>query len=176
MTSFSTNISGYADRITDKTKDILKRQIFEIEKWASTPIIVNAVKEQNASGLTLDEIKAIDKEWVAGERNELVVSLQTNPVGMFLRKKVQSNKGLYTEAFLCEKEGAVVGEYPKTSDYWQGDEKKFTESFNAGNGKVYTGPLLYDESTKSFSIQISVPVKDKNETIGVLIVGIRNIR
>ena len=157
------------------SKKILKREIRVVEKWVSTPIIVNAVKEQNEAGITLDEIKALDRGWVAGENKELVSNILANPVSTFLRKKVLS-KGLYTEAFLCDKKGAVVGEYPKTSDYWQGDEKKFTESFNAKNGKVYTGPLLYDESTKSFSIQISVPVKDKNETIGVLIVGVRNIR
>ena len=176
MASFSADTSGNADIITNKTKWILRREFLEVEKWASTPIMVNAVKKQNASGLTLDEIKAIDREWIAGEQNELVARLQSNPVGRFLQKKVLSNKGIYTEAFLCDKKGAVVGEYPKTSDYWQGDEKKFTESFNAKNGKVYTGPLLFDESTESFSIQISVPVKDKNETIGVLIVGVRNVR
>lgn len=49
MTGFSLNYSGYADRITDKMKEMLNRQILEIEEWASTPIIVNAVKKMRAA-------------------------------------------------------------------------------------------------------------------------------
>jgi NitT/TauT family transport system substrate-binding protein len=176
VASFSLNYSGSADRISEKTMKTLENHIQMIEKIAADPITVNAVKEHNAKGLTLDEIEAIDKEWVAGGREKLVSILQGNPAGRLLRNKVLSNREVFAEAFLCDRQGAVVGEYPKTSDYWQGDEKKFTACYNNGNGKVYTGPLEFDESTKTFSRKISVPVRDKEETIGVLIFGIINVR
>jgi len=77
--------------------------------------------------------------------------------------------------FLCDKRGAVVGESPKTSDYWQGDEEKFVECYNRGDGNVFIGDLEFDDSTQSYTVQISIPVKDDGKTIGVLIVGIRNM-
>ena len=175
IADFSFNLTGHADRITDKTIKVMENHIQMIEKIAEDPIIVSAVKKQNEKGQTLDEIKAIDKEWVAGGREKLVSILQSNPAGMLLRNKVLSNKDVFSEAFLCDRQGAVAGEYPKTTDYWQGDEKKFTACYNNGNGKVYNGILEFDESTKTFSIKISVPVRDKGETIGVLIFGIINI-
>ncbi|MEA1967229.1 MAG: ABC transporter substrate-binding protein [Thermodesulfobacteriota bacterium] len=164
--------SGNADKITEKMQKILEREMLLISKWATDPIVIESVKAQNAKDMSLETIKAIDKEWIAGGQKELVESLQNNKAGLFLREKILSNKDFYTEAFLCDAKGAVTGEYPKTSDYWQGDEQKFTESII---GKVYTGPLLNDESTKSFSVQISVPVMDSGSTIGVLVVGLKSL-
>ena len=42
------------------------------------------------------------------------------------------------------------------------------------NGKVFVGQFYFDESTQAHSVQISVPVKDNEKTIGVLVLGIRN--
>ncbi len=176
IAGFSMEYSGNADEITDKMKKILTREVSRIEKWMENPIVISAVNEQNAKNLTLETIKSIDREWIAGGQLELIKRLQTNIIGVFLQEKILSNKTLYTEAFLCDNNGAVVGEYPKTSDYWQGDEKKFIECYNDGTGRVFVSPLQFDESTKSFSVQVSIPVKDGNSTIGVLIVGLRNMR
>jgi NitT/TauT family transport system substrate-binding protein len=166
--------SGNADRITEGTKSVLDNYIMLLKKWAENPTMVNAVRMQNAKNVSLEEIKEIDREWIAGDKKELAVRLQKNSAGLFLHGKIKENKGTLAELFLCDSKGAVVGEYPKTTDYWQGDEKKFTECYNGGNGKVFVGPLVNDESTKSFSVQISVPVREKGKTIGVLIAGIIN--
>ncbi len=185
-TSFSTEITkqetgskpfeytGYADKITEKTKTLLDKYLIILKKYAENPTIVNAVEVQNAKNVPLREIKAIDREWTAGGKKELAVRLQKNSVGLFLHEKIKENKESLAELFLCDRKGAIVGEYPKTTDYWQGDEKKFIECYNGGNGKVFVGPLVYDESTKSFSVQISVPVRDGGKTIGALIAGIIN--
>ncbi len=108
-------------------------------------------------------------------QNKLATKLQNNSAGTYLRNGVVLKNHVFTEAFLCDKRGAVVGEYPKTSDYWQGDEAKFTECYNMYDGKVFIGQLNFDESTQAYSVQISVPVKDNEKTIGVLVLGIRNI-
>ena len=69
---------------------------------------------------------------------------------------------------------ATIGTYPRTSDYWRGDESKFIECFN--NSKVIIGPLELDENTNSHSVQVSIPIEDAGDTIGVLVVGLRNIK
>ena len=63
-----------------------------------------------------------------------------------------------------------------TSDYCQGDEENFIESYNSGDGRFYQGDIVFDESTNSISVQVSIPVFDEGITIGVLIVGLRNIK
>ena len=80
---------------------------------------------------------------------------------------------MYSEAFLTDAQGANVAAYPATSDYWQGDEEKFTASFNGGQGKVFIGPIEMDESTQTNAVQISVPMEYNDETIGVLVIGVK---
>ena len=146
-----------------------------LQRHAAHPTIVSAVREQNAKDISLDDIKMIDKDWIDGMQSKLATKLQNNSAGTYLRNGVVLKNHVFTEAFLCDKRGAVVGEYPKTSDYWQGDEAKFTECYNMCDGKVFIGQLDFDESTQAYSVQISVPVKDNEKTIGVLVLGIRNI-
>ena len=167
---------GYGNGVTDNTKKQLVKQVEVLRKIAADPIIVRAVKEQNAEEMGLARIKAIDQEWLAGGQEPLVQELQANAVGVLLKEIIDTDLNLYTEAFVCDNQGAVVGEFPKTSDYWQGDEKKFTESFKAGKGSAFIGPLEFDESTQSFSVQLSVPIRDGAQAIGVLVFGIRNIK
>ncbi len=111
-----------------------------------------------------------------GINKKYAMQLQSNLSGSFLKNKLIQSSSLYVEAFLCGNQGEVVGEYPKTTDYWQGDEQKFIDSYNNGSGKTFIGPLQYDESTRTYSVQISVPVIDNGKTIGVLIVGLRNVK
>ncbi|WP_281558476.1 PDC sensor domain-containing protein [Thalassomonas sp. RHCl1] len=149
-------------------------KIAGVEKMGGHPLVVKAVKEQNAKGMSLEEIKKIDQEWRAtAELTPFKLSLQQSVIGKFLKRKLELNKAIYSETFLTDNQGANVVAYPATSDYWQGDEKKWTEAFNNGDGKVYVGEVKYDESAQSDATQISVPVKDQGKTIGVLVVGIK---
>lgn len=146
-----------------------------VKELARSPIIIESVKEQNKQGKSLEEIRKIDLDWINGKKDGFAMELMTNRVGTFLYNKLSENKSIYVEAFLCDNQGAVVGEYPKTTDYWQGDEDKFIKSYNNGNGMVFIGPIEFDDSTKTISVQLSVPVVDNGKTIGVLIVGLKNI-
>ena len=162
--------------LTRATRQELQGQVSGLQKYASHPVMLEALRKQNAAGMTLEKIKAIDKAWQEGKQEAFAVSLQQNTVGRFLRNELLASEDVYSEAFLCDQQGAVVGEYPATSDYWQGDEEKFTACYNNGEGKVFVGPLEFDGSTWTHSVQISVPVNDKGKTIGVLVVGIKNIK
>lgn len=157
----------------DELQALLKVKIRAVKRLAANRVVIDAVRNQNGKGATLDEIKRVDKEWRATkELTAFKKSLQTNPAGSYLKKHVQRN-ATYGEAFLTDNKGANVAAYPATSDYWQGDEEKFTASYNSGSGKVFVGPIEFDDSSKTHAAQISVPVMDGRKTIGVLIVGVK---
>ena len=73
-----------------------------------------------------------------------------------------------------DRQGCIVAESKKTSDFWQGDEDKFVKSFADGKGAIFVDESTYDESTRAPLIQVSVPVFDPNtrEAIGVMTVGL----
>ena len=76
------------------------------------------------------------------------------------------------EAFVMDNQGALVGATRRTSDYWQGDEPKWRESFNGGRGAELREKPFFDESSQSYVLQVSLPVKDGARVIGALTVSI----
>lgn len=165
--------SGKPRQITKKFQKIINTRLKIIKRYANNPFIINAVNKANATDMTLEQIKELDSQWI-NNTSKHADKITSNDVSKFLRKKVISNKLLYTEAFLCGRRGTTLGTYPATSDYWQGDEEKFTECFS--KAKTFIGPLRFDKSTESYAVQVSVPVKDSGEVIGVLVMGLRNIK
>ena len=60
----------------------------------------------------------------------------------------------------------------KTSDYWQGDEPKFTKAYNKGSGAIYISDVNFDDSTQAYLVHVSVPISDGKNIIGVKTFGV----
>lgn len=156
----------------DELHDLLHNKIRVVQHLALNPALLRDTRKQNREKLKLSEIKSRDDEWKSSE--ELTYfkrSLQDNTSGRLLKRIVSLNPD-FNEAFVTDNQGANVAAYPATSDYWQGDEEKWTESFNGGEGRIFLGPLERDASTDTYAVQISAPLLDGQETIGVLVVGV----
>ena len=160
--------------LTDaQIEELLDVKIRFATHMAYQPNIIRAVEAQNGKKLTLAEIKERDQMWIDanGSSNALIRAITRNDIARYLKRRVDNNTAI-DEVFITDNQGANVAAYPPTSDYWQGDEGKFTSSFNNGNGKVFIGPLEQDASTNKTLVQISTPIVSNNQTIGVLIMGV----
>ncbi len=156
----------------EELKSLLNTKIRSVQHMALNPTVIRATRRQNSEELTLDLIKQRDDDWKSTtELTHFKRSLQENDAGRFLKRVIGINKS-FNEAFVTDNQGANVAAFPATSDYWQGDEEKWTASFNDGTGQVFMGPLEYDQSTKTYAVQISAPLYDRGATIGVLVVGV----
>ena len=177
VAGFSLTALAAGPEITPEVRQQLEQETAVLKQWAAEPAFINAVKTQNAEGLSLDEIKRRDAAWrqAAGAKkeNDLIKACLNHPVGEWLSEKNKEGRGRYPEAFLTDNQGANVAMSKATSDYWQGDEEKWTESFADGSGNVYYGQPELDESSRAMLVQVSVPVMDAGQAIGVLVVGIR---
>ena len=157
----------------EQLEDVLAPKIKAVKRLAANLTVVDAVKAQNAKETNIEQIKEVDREWRSTkELTSFKRSLQTSQAGRFLRRHVRRNP-TYGEAFLTDKRGANVAAYPATSDYWQGDETKFTASYDDGKGKVFIGEVEYDESSQTHAAQVSVPIVDQGKAIGVLVMGVQ---
>ncbi len=161
------------DLTQEQIEELLEVKIRFAKHMAFNPSVIRAVESQNQQSLTLGEIQQRDLSWRdAGDtQNELIRSTVQNEVAQYFRRRVRSNVAI-DEVFLTDNQGANVAAYPATSDYWQGDEEKWSESFNEGDGVIFIGPLEFDDSTQKTQVQISAPVFSHNETIGVLVLGV----
>lgn len=144
----------------------------KLAEWGNNPVLVAAVKEQNAKGMSLDSIKDMDKAWMDTTGiNDTMRDMMNNPAAKELAK-LESSAPYLTELFLMDNQGANVAMTNKTSDFWQGDEAKFTDSFANGSGAVHIGKVKFDKSAQAYLVQISVPVMDGGQAIGALTVGV----
>ncbi len=135
-------------------------------------VIVKAVKDENAKGKTPAQIQAKDTAWkgYAGVA-DYMKAIMESACGKHLRT-MQNSTSYYSEIFVMDNQGANVCMTDKTSDYWQGDEAKFKKSFAGGAGAVFVDDVEFDDSSQTYLVQVSVPVKDGGKVIGAITFGI----
>lgn len=149
-----------------------------VQPWLSDPVVISAVKEQNAAhaSLTQSDIDAMDKDWRAGVEggdHKLINEVLGNKVSQFLKQKQKESAGMITEIILMDDKGLNVGQNDLTSDYWQGDEAKFQKSYGAGAGAVFVDAPEKDESTQMLQSQASLTIVDESgKPIGAITIGV----
>ncbi|MBK1717555.1 cache domain-containing protein [Thiocystis violacea] len=170
--ALTTGVLAMPPAIAEELPDAVKALVPTFQQWGTNPVLIQAVREQNALGRSLDEIKRLDADWMAASGiTPLMAAMQDNPPARELRR-LEQTQPYFIELFLMDGQGANVAMTNKTSDYWQGDEDKFTRSFNAGQGGVDMGEIKFDSSAQAYLVQISVPVMDEGQAIGALTIGI----
>ena len=81
--SFATKITsqdqsdalGVSTEVTKSTKAMLGEYSKMLGEFAVEPCLIEAVEQQNSKEISLDQIKAIDREWIAGSRELFALSL-----------------------------------------------------------------------------------------------------
>jgi len=161
------------DLSQEELEGLLEVKIRFARHMALNPSIVRAVEAQNSQQLALAEIKRRDDEWknAGDEPTALIKDITGNKVARYFEHRVENNAAI-DEVFLTDNQGANVAAFPPTSDYWQGDEEKWSASYNNGNGVVFIGPLEFDDSTQKTQVQISAPILSQDQTVGVLVLGV----
>jgi len=151
----------------------------EVSAWASNPVLIAAVRAQNAHHAAIDQarIDALDTAWraeVGAASTPTISPVLSNPAAEFLRKQVAESDGVITELFIMDHVGLNVAASAITSDMWQGDEAKFTESFGKGAQAVHIGEVEFDESSQTFQGQVSIPLVDPADgsVVGAMTIGL----
>jgi len=145
------------------------RLLPSLQKVAQDPVVVREVKRQNARRMPLASIQRVDEQWMSAPgTTPLVRRLLENDCSELLRTK-RPGRGV-VETFVMDNQGALVGASRRTADYWQGDEALWSVPFE--QQKVLRGTPTFDESTQSYVIQVSLPVRDGRRVIGAISFGI----
>lgn len=151
----------------------------EIMGWAASDIIVSAINQQNLRTQTYDQamIDSLDGKWraeVGTGQTPTITPVIANSTAEFLREQVEASGGRITEVFVMDGTGLNVAASDVTSDYWQGDEAKFTETHGRGPEAIHFSDVELDESTQRYQAQISLTITDPTtgQPIGAMTVGI----
>lgn len=149
-----------------------------IRPWLHDPILLAALKKDNALHAILrdEDIQLLDKLWRDERVNghyRLIENVVSNPASALLRQKSEASTGVITEIILMDARGLNVAVSSITSDYWQGDELKFSKTFEVGPHSVFIDEPEKDDSTQVLQSQVSLTIADdKGNPIGAITIGL----
>jgi hypothetical protein len=165
-----------ANEFESELKELAAGKIAEI---AGAAEVISAVKAQNEVTGSYDQAKIdeLDGQWRTEADSidqPLIDEVLDRPVSGYLADAQEASGGLFTEIFVMDAKGLNVGQSDVTSDYWQGDEAKWQETYPVGKGAVHISELEQDDSTQILQSQVSVPVidPDTGAAIGAVTFGV----
>ena len=141
--------------------------IEETRDWLANDIVAMSIEAQNAryAGLDLAAIEALDQQWRAEREVDdqpLIAAKVSNPLSTYLLRIQAGTLGLYTEIFVVDAVGLNVGQSAITSDYWQGDEAKFQETFPNGPQAVFIDEAEWDDERRIWRAQLNLSIADES--------------
>lgn len=147
--------------------------------WLMSDTIIAAIHAQNAQTVDYDQarIDALDTTWraeVGSGDAPLIGSVIGSDAARVLSDAVDASAGMITEVFIMDARGLNVASSAPTSDYWQGDEAKFQQTFPVGPDAVHVADVELDESTQTYQAQVSMTITDPStgEAIGAVTFGL----
>ncbi|MFY0692866.1 MAG: hypothetical protein JXR14_13210 [Paracoccaceae bacterium] len=151
----------------------------QLVAWANDPLLVDAIVAQNAktAGYDAAMLETLDQQWraeVGTSPAPTITPVLEHSAADFLREQVEASEGVIQEVFIMDAKGLNVAASHATSDMWQGDEAKFSETFGNGAGSVHFSEIEFDESTQQYQGQISMTIVDpaSGAPVGAITVGI----
>jgi len=150
-----------------------------LQKIRTTKDIVDAVTQQNMTNKnkSTNQLKQIDDQWqLAFKVGNLNFSkaVINQSVSHLLGQYAAASKDLLSEIIVMDEHGYNVAIAEMTSDYWQGDEDKFTQVFDKPAQTMYFDKIQYDASSRRFQVQVSVPLfnPQNQKFIGAITLGV----
>jgi hypothetical protein len=124
-----------------------------------------ALAKSNHRNMNLDEreILSQDELWraeIGTSDPELIGLISATAASAYLRTVVAESEGRITEIIVMDATGSNAAISNVTTDYWQGDEAKFLETFPKGAWAIHQGEIEFDESANTYQRQISVTLVD----------------
>ncbi|MGF1742369.1 transporter substrate-binding domain-containing protein [Vibrio profundum] len=164
-------------KLNKKFKSVLDTQARAIAKVAESSVLIESISASNKKmdSIDFEEISKLDQTWIEERKSqsgELIQRIMSNKLSSYLREIKTNHPNLYTEIFAMNKHGLNVGQSDITSDYWQGDESKFINTFGLESKEAFIDDIKYDHSTHLFQSQISISVFKENKAIGAITFGV----
>ena len=150
------------------------RYVEQVRAWTQEPttlITLRAWNDKHAE-LTQADIDRLDQDWrkqTEGEQQPLIAQILGAPLSSMLLRHQADSGGKLIEAFVMSTRGLNVGQSAVTSDYWQGDEAKFQESFGRGADAVHFGAVeVKDTGRRAQQVSLTITDPKTGQPIGAI--------
>jgi len=168
------NYVEMAGLLNEAMQRILIEEISDMQLYISLISRTNELEARNLIYKDMDKdsirqyLSEMDKKWIEpADDSPFIKGYLELDVSQRLRELVRLDDGL-SEVFITDKFGGLVALSGRTSDFYQADEEWWQEAFDDGKGAVYFGDVSFDESSKTLSLPLAAPIKDRSgKVVGV---------
>ncbi len=158
--------ASFAEGLDPAVQSGLDARLGELRRWASDPVLVEAVRQHNRNPAP-DSAAMTQEKWKSlTVLDPFVRSFSKNEAGVFLKGKKTVVVG---EAFVSGADGLKVGFLNKSSGWNHKGSPKHEKPMK---GETWQGKPEVDDSTGLVLVQVAVPVIDAGKPIGSLVVGL----
>ncbi len=172
------NLKANASSLALSAGDLLADQVKKLQAFSVGKVIQEQLDVANRGMSSLEpasirrQLETLDRQWSeAADTDALIQSRLNNEIAQELQQFHQTFPN-HVETFITDRNGALMGSTNRTSDYYQADEAWWQTAWNQGKGAIYIGQPEYDDSSRTFAINIAVPVYKRNGHDAVNISGI----
>lgn len=155
------------------------RNVSGLTDLAHESVVIRNIEEANSTNvLSQEEIERVDRDWrnAGPDGTDIIRKVLENPASDRLREARMQNP-TWLEIFLIDEKGCATAANMRTTDYWQGDEKKWTRIFLDKQSEYFIDEIEYDESTHAYVHHYSIPItSEQGQLIGVLVAGVADVR
>ncbi|WP_316016027.1 hypothetical protein [Roseobacter sp. HKCCA0434] len=163
--------------VEDYAEAVIAYAQADLQDWIADPFVLYAVEEQNErhAGLDATAIERLDRSWMAEDGyGPMIFDLLDRQASILMRERREAAGGIITEIILMDRYGLNAGISDPTSDFYQGDEAKYQETFLISPDAIYVSEVEFDDSTGVDQTQVSLAVTspETGEPIGAVTFGI----
>ena len=159
----------------DAMVDYINEQVRELfQDTALQSRLADSNEEQ--AGFSQARLIELDQQWrseIGAASQPTIRAISESDASQKLRDMVAESDGMIGEIILMNNLGMNAAVSAVTSDFWQGDEAKYLETFPNGPDALHVGDIEFDESSQSYQAQVSFVVTDSNGLpVGAVTVGL----
>lgn len=183
LKSFNSRIGACAAanfQLTEQEHAEVERDARRIlEKLRRDPELIDtmASASRQHEGLAKADLLEQDRLYLAQLQTgdgSIVKSLREAPASKRLTALLKMEKGIVGELMAFDRSGLTIAAAHLPSDYWQGDESKFTRTVATGANALFIDTIAFDQSSGLFLVQVSLSVSDPatGDVIGGVTIGL----
>ena len=106
------------------------------------------------------------------EDQPLITAVLSSPLSNYLTRIQADSQGLFTAIFVMDGSGLNAGQSAITSDFWQGDEAKFQNTFQVGPDAVFVDDIEINEDTGVEIAQLNMSIAQDGKVVGAITVDV----
>ena len=160
-----TKLQTLAEETMGSIDTYMIERIHDIQDWASTPIVVDALQEavQKVDELNIKGLSVAEVEQFVGDDRELLPDSATEA---YLQDRLARNPA-FKEVFFTDSNGYNVAVSNPTSDFVQSDEEWWQIAWDRG---IYISEITYDESAQTYVVDIAIRINhpETGQALGVM--------